>query len=118
LKLEQAPLDESYDGWIYADGCGYNEGYFSSMDDLLDYLADTDRDSRPTRVWRCKEVPFHGPSIERIIEAISDAGFEGIEERLAGVDELQAALDKFNEVNAGLISYEPDHTFAVPVPAE
>lgn len=115
-RLEKAELVE-WDGesMIFSDEVGYNDGWFESPDDLLDYLADEEEENKP-------EFAFVGLKrvnvldIGRAIEAMTEDTYEDAELNVSDEDwaELQAAVDKFN-AKYSVTYYEPDFSKKVRI---
>jgi len=98
-----------WDGWIYFEGSGYNEGYFSCVGDLIDYIDQEDDVSVPEYVWTCEERQIVGLDYDSIIEAATEDAYEDWSpDRLVGSEELKVALEKFNEANKGEVYYVPN----------
>ena len=43
-RIEKAEAVENYDGPVFVEWLGYNDGYFAFLDDLRDYLGEVDDD--------------------------------------------------------------------------
>ncbi len=86
--------------WIFAEGYGYNEGYFAEMSELVEWCAD-EGCHLPSYVNPCREII---PSLDadHILEQLDeDLGCEeSALDRVDGVDELVAAIEAFNTKNA------------------
>ena len=111
---------KNYNGWVYHEGSGYNEGFFESIEDFIDwwYCEYENMDGKleqelPDYVWACNEVQFSAPDFERIIEWSCEDKWEDMPNYINGKKELQEALDKFQEANKDLKSYDPDFTRAI-----
>lgn len=115
-RLAKAEVVTDYDGWVFVEGLGYNDGYFRSMDDLLDYLEDEVEEVRPERAYCCQEQPLQRLNSSDIAERICDDMYEDAYEDLNGLKELDIALEKFFDANAGMKSYYPDYKRCVLVP--
>ena len=111
---------KDYEGWIYCENMGYNEG-FCDIDEFFDYLEYdenfTDEDGKltnlPEYVYACKEILFSAPDVGSIVEWACEDKWEDMSDHVGGEKELQLALDKFTEINKNLVSYEPDYTRAI-----
>lgn len=111
-KATKIPRDE-YDGRVW-----YNDQAYDDPGEVLQQLIDDgcDEDELPKYLWAVKEVPVITPRhVADIVEGdIEDRGWVDMEVKdLKGVDELQAALDRFVEANKGVVSYHPDYMKAV-----
>lgn len=117
-RLERAERVTVWDGPVFVEsGIVSNDGFFASLDDLLEYLANEPVESRPGFVWLSKVIPFGHIYTSDIIENKMSDMDEDAPDRLAGEDELQAALDAFCEKNKDVISYEPDYNRVIVVPS-
>lgn len=122
-RFEKAEKVAQWDGWVFSDeGYGYKDGYFESVDDLLEYLSDANADHEerltPEYVWTCKENQFVSVDPEEdIYERIEENGYEDFERgSLSGTDELEAAILAFEKANESVVSYEPDYSKALLLP--
>jgi len=116
-RFEKAEKLATWGGWVYSEGLGYNEGFFPSIEDLLDYCLD--EEVFPEYVWACKPNHFAVLDADSILQQMEESGeaYEDFErENLNGIEELKVAVEKFNEANANnpaAVAYEPDYTKAV-----
>jgi len=111
-RFEKAEKLNSWDGGVF-----YGDEYHSSIEDLISNLATGDEDdSFPKYVWAAEgRQVVDGLTVSDVTEnAICNNGWEDMDsDDLNGGAELQAALDKFVEANASVISYQPDYTKAI-----
>jgi len=114
--LEAAAVIENYDGWVYAEGCGYRDGYFPSMDDLLEYLAEEELSDWPERVHCCTPVTIRWPDASDIAERVCEGLYEEADNDLQGLKELDEALAEFAKANASMQCFEADYSRCVLVP--
>lgn len=114
-RFEKSEKLTEWNGWVYLEGTG-REGFSESLSDFYDNWAD-DHDEGgelPKYVWACKANHFVRADVSDITERMCDDAYEDFEpDTLNGLDELKAALDKFNEVNAAVCSYQPDYSKAI-----
>jgi hypothetical protein len=111
-RFKKAEKLTEWSGWVYADGVGYRDGYCESLDEFYDWLDENPMDIQ--YVWACKENFFAHADIEDLLTPILDNAYEDFDsDDFKGLAELKAAIAAFNDVNAGLASYEPDYTKAV-----
>lgn len=117
--IAKAEKLEKWDGWVFYDGAtNGNDGYFESLDDLVDWLESEgiDPDNWPEYVFCCKVVPFPAVDLDDIVDRILEGLPEEVgREHLKGLDDLEAAIVEFNKRNIELISYEPDWTKVVRI---
>jgi len=103
---------------------GYNEGYFFSVDHLVDYLdeeqGELEEGEEPLQInyaWTCREFPTCSLDLDYIIENACSEAHEGFDlYDLSGVTELRAAIEVFNKSNEDVVSWEPDMTVCVLLP--
>lgn len=115
-RLEDAEKVSEWGGWIFADGIGPQDGYFESVDALLEYCDDEDHIEVPSYAWTCKPQQFARASIGDITEGIYEDSYEDFDSsQLNGVAELGEAIDVFNEANKNILSYSPDYRKAVVI---
>lgn len=115
VRFEKAEKLTAWDGFIYRDGTG-RDGYSQSLEDFYDYWEcdHDDGDEFPQYVWACKANHFVNADVSDITERMADEAYEDWEpDTLDGLEELKAAIDKFNEANADVCSYQPDYTKAI-----
>jgi hypothetical protein len=107
---------EAYDGPVYWEGHvgGYGEGYFSGVDEILDY-CETEGIEVPAYVWACSPKEFKLDAdvfIERELE--SQEMFEEAGERIS--EDARARLQSYLNVwtgEQGLVGWNADQTRAV-----
>ena len=102
-----------WDGWVYVEGLGFQDGFFAGTDELREHCEEEGVDLT-CYAWVCKGIPFAYATIERIVDDIEErAGGEFDMSRVDGVSELDIAIETFNLENSGLLAYEPDFTRCV-----
>ena len=108
-KAEQV---EFWDGPVFRDGCGHNEGFFDTAGDLMEWIEDQDDDEIPIPgyAWTCDRVPVVTLDLDRILEdGTQEAYDEFAYGDLSGIDKLKAAIDEFNRTNADVVSFVPNY---------
>ena len=99
---------QNYDGYFYAEGIGRE--YFNDLEDLEEECADYDIEL-PEYAFACESNKIVKLSFDDLYDRISDRAYEDFDGYdLTGVEELEAAIEKFNEANKDLICYNPDFT--------
>lgn len=94
-------------------GVGGNEGYYASVDDLLEHFED---DKLPEQIYACTTHPICRLDYDSIIEHATQDAYEGWDpDQLTGKAELVAALTEFNERNKGEVCWQVDYKRAVVV---
>lgn len=107
---------EEYEGvYLYIEDCGYNNGYFGDVDELLDWIKDSLSDdpdfNLPTYAWACDEKKFRLDASDMIGREIEDH-HEEASVPSAKVDELQRLLDTWCD-SVGITSYVDNRHTAV-----
>jgi hypothetical protein len=116
-RLDAAEKLDLWGGWVYAEGFGCNDGFFDSLGTMVEELEDnTPPEEWPEYAFICNEQPFGGIDLTSVLESCTDDMYEDAADDLKGVDELRAAIDRFNDINKELHSYQPDYKRAVRVP--
>ncbi len=114
-RFDKAEKVTSWDGWIFHEGTG-NDGYSVSVQEFLEDWKDSaaEGDELPKYVWACKPNYFVRAQVGDIMERLADDAYDDFDEDdLNGLDDLKAAIERFNEANKGICSYAPDYKTAV-----
>lgn len=101
---------EQWDGWVQRDGYGYNEGYFESLDDLLEYCKD--EDIKPPNWVFCCELVEHKLDIDDAIETMLEEAHEDARDYLINEDELRQFIEEWN-AKQKVATYYPDYSRVV-----
>lgn len=116
-RFTSAEKITEWDGPIYSDGYGFNEGYFANVEALEDWLSSRDVDddnTRPKYVWTCTKNQFCQLDYDRIIENATQEAYEDWDEgNIYGEQELKSAIAVFNEANKNHVSWEPNYKVAL-----
>lgn len=99
----------------WTEGAWLGDTYYHTMDELLDDLPEN-LEEWPEYVWAAGPQRVIGKfdAWEVCENMVCDQGWEDMDDSdLHGLKELQAALDKFTEANAGVLSYHTDYKTAV-----
>ena len=117
-RFTKAEKLTEWDGWVYSDGLGWRDGYFEDVGELVGHCHDEETEV-PEYAWACKKVQFAHVDLDRVLEWISESGWEDFSrDDLNGVDELKAAIDRFNEANKDVVVWEVDYNRAVLIAKE
>jgi hypothetical protein len=119
-RFHKAAKLATWDGPVWAEGCGDNDGFFGSMDEFMEWMDDRDADeSTPAYVWTCDKKPVVQLDSADIIERATEDAYEDFDSGLLfGLAELDAALKAFNELNKGFVNWIPNYTRAVVIGAK
>jgi hypothetical protein len=121
-RFAKAEKVTEWNGAIYSDGRGWNEGFFANVEDLEDWLACEEEDDgsqpdRPEYVWTCDDKPFCQLEYDHIIENATQEAYEDWDAgNISGEKELKAAIEAFNEANKEHVSWEPNMKRALLLP--
>jgi hypothetical protein len=108
-KAEKVPYAD-YKGGMLFDG----DKYFSDLEEMEDHYYDA---PLPEYVWACEDVGVPKATSESIVENLLENMWEDADHNdLNGLDELDAAIAKFNEANESINVWEPDYKTAVLIP--
>ena len=87
--------------------------YHESLEEFIGGLDD-EEEKRLPYIWACRDIGVRKATTEDITCSLLENMWEDADESdLNGMDELQAAIDKFNEANAGIHVWEPDYSTAI-----
>lgn len=119
-RFEKAEKVTSWVEYIYSEGHGFNEGYFTDLGEFEDWWASCrdEEDERPAYVWTCEPHPFCQLDIDHIIENATQEAYEDWDGFTDGYDALKAAIEAFNTANAKLISWTPNYKKALLLTCE
>lgn len=105
-------------GPVYLGDCGPKDGFFDNLSSLEDWLYD-ERLPRPSYVWTCHSTPFCQVDYESLIENVSTEAYDDWDtDGISGEAELRAAIEKFNEANADIVTWSPDRTRVLVLPSD
>lgn len=92
----------------------FGDRYYETVEDAIDGFDDP-----PEYVWSAKNVGLRKASIEDLIERILENAWEDADiDDLNGIEELESAVDAFNEANAGIPVYMVDYNEALVLDEE
>jgi hypothetical protein len=104
-RFRKAEKVSSWDDWIYDDfGGGYQDGFFESLEDALDYYASEDEEP-PEFFFLTKEIPFK-LDFESVVRNVLEDHHEDAE--VEGLEEITKIVDAWVR-DQTLKSYEPDY---------
>lgn len=109
---EKAEKLVKWDGWVYCEGLGYDEGFFTSIDDLEEYCEDTKTDL-PAWVLAVEEV-HHAIDVDSVIETMLENAYEDAIDNLVDEQELRDFIDAWNAKQT-VTTYYPDYKRVVLV---
>ncbi len=87
----------------------FDDRYYPTVEDAIDQC-----DSPPEYVWAVNNIGLRGANIEDLIDSVLEEAWEDADsDDLNGLEELQAAVDAFNEANSGIDVYMVDYDEAI-----
>lgn len=120
-RMEAAVEVTDYDGWVFCEEIdGYNNGYWPSLEEFVDYVHDEFEDvGIPEFVYCCtpeaKEICIVDV-VQTLLCDIDDEMADNFFDSLEGMAELEAAVEKWNLANkTRLTLYEADYKRKVRV---
>ena len=108
-------IPEQYSGWVYREYYGHNNGYFESIDELIEWCEDGEI-KLPEWVFCCKGER-HLLDIDSAIESMLDEAYEDARYDLKDEKELYDFVEKWN-AKQNIISYYPDYKRVVVLKGE
>lgn len=120
IAIEQETFEKAvklteWDGWVYREGFGFQDGFFSSIDELAVFCLEDGVDL-PSYAWTCTSKRLVELNIDDILQGVLDdiqdpsspdrMGFDGIAD-------IRKAIEVFNKANKHLLTYDPDFTACV-----
>lgn len=112
-KKEQERFDKAekltdWDGPVYSDDW---DEYYECLDYFYDDLANGGHDIDEVKyIYLCNTVPTVLLSCCEILENATQEVYEDFEmSDLVGVDDLEKAIEVFNERNKSIVNWEPDY---------
>jgi hypothetical protein len=87
----------------------FGDHYYETVEDAIDQC-----EKPPEYVWSAKDVGLRKATIEDLIERILEEAWEDADSGdLNGVEELEKAVDAFNDANSGVSVYMVDYNEAL-----
>lgn len=113
IKSEYKDVPAEDKEMLYSESYGYNEGYFSDIDELMEYCEDNDIEV-PKYVWSTTKI---GLSIDagNIIESACEELHEDAYQNITNEKELQEFLDAWCAKQTGTDSYMVDYKYAIMI---
>jgi hypothetical protein len=89
-------LPEEWDSWVWTDDTGHNDGYFESVEALIEWfndaIEDGEEDAMPCYCWTTVEEKASYRH-DWIIEHICENGWENQGDHIVDEDELEKFID-------------------------
>ena len=106
-------IPDKYKEMIYSDSYPYNEGYFTDIEELIEYCNDEDI-PLPEYVWSTQKIPL-SLDASSIIESACEELHEDAYENITKEDELQEFLDDWCNQQSGVDSYSVNYKYAIKI---
>lgn len=96
---------------LYSECYGYNEGYFTDVEEFIDYCQDNEIEI-PKYVWGTEKIkPF--VSADSIVEDACENLHEDAYSNICGIDELQEFLEKWWGKQSGIDTFLVNYEYAI-----
>lgn len=115
VRYDECPDESKF--MMFSENYGYDEGYFTDLDELADYVNSEDEVEMPKYVWATYKIPLSIDADDIIENACSDL-HENASDNIFYEEELQEILDKWCEKQSGVDTYYVDYKLAILVPEE
>lgn len=119
-RLDAAEEVSAWESWVYSEHFqGYNDGWFESIDNLIEYVSDIGLDEStelPEFVF-CSTTVIRKVDFGHAIERACEDGYEDMGSSVFRLEkETQEAIDRFNKANeAALTVFDVDYKRKVRV---
>ena len=113
IKAEYKDVPLEYKEMLYSESYGYNEGYFTDIDEFIEYCEDNDIEV-PKYVWSTTKTEL---SIDAgyIIEYACDELHEDAYQNITNENELQEFLDAWCAKQTGTDTYTVNYKYAITI---
>ena len=87
----------------------FNDHYYETVEDAIDGC-----DAPPEYIWSAKDIGLNKATIEDCVDRILEEAWEDADiDDLNGTEQLQNAIDAFNEANSSISVYMVDYNEAI-----
>ena len=109
-RITTAEKLDSWDGPVYCEGAVSGQNYFESVEELIGELetSEVPASEWPEYADTCRSEPACVLDLDAILEYATQESFEDATDHLNGTEELGAAIEKFNALNVGVVTYYPN----------
>mgnify|MGYP001203851990 CR=1 FL=1 len=108
-RFEKAVKLTEWDGWVYVEGLGFQDGFFPDTDELREHCEEGV--DLPSYAWTCSSKPLVRVDADDILDDIFTDAQEDLERyRIEGLKEFREAVEAFNEANKILLAYNVNYT--------
>lgn len=111
FKSEYKDVPAKHTEMLYSERYGYNEGYFTEIDEFTEYCEDNDIDV-PKYVWSTSKTKLSMDAVSITQMACEDL-HEDAYQNVAYEDELQDFLDAWCAKQSGTDTYWVDYKYAI-----
>ena len=113
IKSEYKDVPAESKEMLYSERYGYNEGYFSDIDEIIKYCKDNDIDI-PKYVWSTSTTKL-SIDAEYIVQQACEELHEDAYENVTDEKELQEFLDAWCAKQSGTETYWVDYKYAIGI---
>ena len=111
VKSEYKDVPAEHTEMLYSERYGYNEDYFSDIDEFMEYCEDNDIEV-PKYVWSTEKTRL-SIDADSVIEQACDDLHEEARQNVTDEDELQEFLDAWCAKQTGTDTYSVDYKYAI-----
>lgn len=113
IKCELKDISSEYTEMFYSESYRYNDGYFSEIEDLIEYCESEDIEI-PDYVWATQKVDLQLDACD-ILENACEELCEDAFDNLTDINGLQKLLDEWVSKQSGQNTYYPNYRYAIKV---
>jgi hypothetical protein len=111
IKSQYKDVPAEHKEMLYSDSYGYNEGYFSDIDEFIEYCEDNDIEI-PKYVWSADKIRL-SISADNIIEQACEELHEDAYQNVTDEAELQDFLDAWCAKQSGTDTFSVNYKYAI-----
>jgi len=113
IRCDYDDVPEDQKEMMYSSSYGYNEGYFTKMEELIDYCEEEEIEI-PEYVWSTSRIDLSLDAYSILEDACSDLHEEAFGS-VDNIDELQKYLDAWCDRQTGCETYYENGKYAIKV---
>jgi len=115
VKCSHVECPDDKKEMMYSESYGYNDGYFTDFDDLIEYCESEDIPV-PDYCWSTTQIDM-SMDADSLIDSAYKELYEDAEDNISDEDrkELQNFLDKWCEKQSSISAYSVDYKYAIKV---
>lgn len=116
IKTNYKDVPDENKEMMYSDRYPYNEGYFTELEELIEYCNDEEI-PLPEYVWSTQKITL-SIDAESIVESACEELHEDAYQNIIGEQELQDFLDIWCSKQTGVDAYSVDYKYAIMIKGE